>query len=50
MKAPSIKIRSVSDVKASHARASVFLAKRIKLAILHSGSPDDKITKEVFHF
>ena len=38
------KFRSVSDVKASKYGASVFLAKRIKLAILHSGSPDDKIT------
>jgi hypothetical protein len=44
------KFRSVSDVKASKYGASVFLAKRIKLAILHSGSPDDKITKEVFRF
>lgn len=44
------KFRSVSDVKASKYGASVFLAKRIKLAILHSGLPDDKITKEVFRF
>ncbi len=44
------KFRSVADVKASKYGASVFLAKRIKLAILHSGSPDDKITKEVFRF
>lgn len=44
------KFRSVSDVKASKYGASVFLAKRIKLAILHSGSSDDKITKEVFRF
>lgn len=44
------KFRSVSDVKASKYGASVFLAKRIKLAILHSGSPDDKITEEVFRF
>ena len=44
------KFRSVSDVKASKYGASVFLAKRIKLAILHSGTPDDKITKEVFRF
>jgi len=44
------KFRSVSDVKASKYGASVFLAKRIKLAILHSGSPDDKITNEVFRF
>ncbi|MEI7480154.1 MAG: RNA-directed DNA polymerase, partial [bacterium] len=44
------KFRSVSDVKASKYGASVFLAKRIKLAILHNGSPDPKITKEVFRF
>ena len=44
------KFRSISDVKASKYGASVFLAKRIKLAILHSGSPDEKITKEVFRF
>lgn len=44
------KFRSISDVKASKYGASVFLAKKIKLAILHSGSPDDKITKEVFRF
>jgi len=44
------KFRSVSDVKASKYGASVFLAKRIKLAILHSGTSDDKITKEVFRF
>jgi hypothetical protein len=44
------KFRSVADVKASKYGASVFLAKRIKLAILHSGSPDDKITNEVFRF
>lgn len=44
------KFRSISDVKASKYGASVFLAKRIKLAILHSGSPNDKITKEVFRF
>jgi len=44
------KFRSITDIKASKYGASVFLAKRIKLAILHSGSPDDKITKEVFRF
>ena len=44
------KFRSISDVKASKYGASVFLAKRIKLAILHCGSPDDRITKEVFRF
>lgn len=44
------KFRSVSDVKASKYGASVFLAKKIKLAILNSGSPNDKITKEVFRF
>lgn len=44
------KFRSVSDIKASKYGASVFLAKRIKLAILHSGSPDDRITEEVFRF
>lgn len=44
------KFRSISDVKASKYGASVFLAKRIKLAVLHSGSPDEKITKEIFRF
>jgi len=44
------KFRSISDVKASKYGASVFLAKRIKLAILHSGASDEKITKEVFRF
>jgi hypothetical protein len=44
------KFRSVSDVKASKYGASVFLAKRIKLAILHSGEPNETITKEVFRF
>jgi hypothetical protein len=44
------KFRSISDVKTSKYGASVFLAKRIKLAILHSKSTDEKITKEVFRF
>jgi len=44
------KFRSVADVKTSKYGASVFLAKRIKLAILHSESPNDKITKEIFRF
>lgn len=44
------KFRSISDVKASKYGASVFLAKKIKLAVLHSEAPDDKITKEVFRF
>jgi len=44
------KFRSISDVRASKYGASVFLAKKIKLAILNSGSPNDKITKEVFRF
>lgn len=44
------KFRSISDIKASKYGASVFLAKKIKLAILHNSLPDDKITKEVFRF
>lgn len=44
------KFRSVANVKASKYGASVFLAKRIKLAILHSDSFDEKITAEVFRF
>lgn len=44
------KFRSISDIKASKYGASVFLAKKIKLAILHNSSPDDKITTEVFRF
>lgn len=44
------KFRSISDIKASKYGASVFLAKKIKLAVLHNSLPDDKITKEVFRF
>ena len=44
------KFRSVADVKTSKFGASVFLAKRIKLAILNNGSPNNKITKEIFRF
>lgn len=44
------KFRSISDIKASKYGASVFLAKKIKLAILHNSLPDDKITNEVFRF
>lgn len=44
------KFRSISDIKASKYGASVFLAKKIKLAILHNSIPDDKITFQVFRF
>lgn len=44
------KFRSISDIKASKYGASVFLAKKIKLAILQNSIADDKITKEVFRF
>jgi len=44
------KFRSISEIKASKYGASVFLAKKIKLAILHNSIPDDKITFQVFRF
>lgn len=44
------KFRSISDIKASKYGASVFLAKKIKLAILQNSIADDKITEEVFRF
>ncbi|WP_374460174.1 RNA-directed DNA polymerase [Chryseobacterium taeanense] len=44
------KFRSISEMKASKYGASVFLAKKIKLAILHNSIPDDKITFQVFRF
>ncbi len=44
------KFRSISEMKASKYGASVFLAKKIKLAILHNSIPDDKITTQVFRF
>lgn len=44
------KFRSISEIKASKYGASVFLAKKIKLAILHNSIPDDKITHQVFRF
>jgi len=44
------KFRSISEMKASKYGASVFLAKKIKLAILHNAIPDDKITFQVFRF
>ena len=44
------KFRSVADVKASKYGASVFLAKRIKLAILNNDTPNLEISKEIFRF
>tara|TARA_R110000764_G_scaffold218399_1_gene305855 strand:- start:77 stop:3064 length:2988 start_codon:yes stop_codon:yes gene_type:complete len=44
------KFRSISDVKASKYGASVFLAKRIKLAILNSKVDGDDIPKQIFRF
>lgn len=44
------KFRSISDVKASKYGASVFLAKRIKLAILNSHIDGDDIPKQIFRF
>jgi len=46
------KFRSISDVKLSRYGASVYLAKRLKLAIIDEVSDADnqKITKEVFRF
>lgn len=44
------KFRSISEIKASKYGASVFLAKKIKLAIIHNSIPDDKITSQVFRF
>ena len=44
------KFRSISDVKASKYGASVFLAKRIKLAILNSQVDGDDIPKQIFRF
>ncbi len=44
------KFRSISEIKASKYGASVFLAKKIKLAILHNSIADDKITFQVFRF
>jgi len=44
------KFRSISDVKASKYGASVYLAKRIKLAILNSHVDGDDIPKQIFRF
>lgn len=44
------KFRSIDKIKSSKYGASVFLAKKLKIAILQDGLPDKELNNEIFRF